>query len=389
MAGRLPWLSAELDRLQSAGLLRTRREVISLPEGWCRWKNRELRNMASNDYLNLAHDPRLKAAAQTAIAECGVGATASALVTGRTPYHEALENRLARFEGQESAVLFPSGYAANVGTLAALVNEEDVIFCDRLNHASLIDGCRLSGAKLRVYRHTDLEKLKNALGKATGSRRRWIVTDSVFSMDGDAAPLNDLANLAEQFDASLLIDEAHATGLFGEHGRGIAEWAGVEDRIAVRVGTLSKALGTLGGFVAGPTKLTDWLWNQARSQMFSTALPAAVCAAACAAVEIIEHEPHRRQHVLALAETLRHRLLELGLTIPDHGIGPIVPVIFRDVEQTLRIARELEEAGFLVAAIRPPTVPRETSRLRITLTAAHTEEDVESLTAALLNSIYK
>lgn len=383
MGQGLPWLSAELDRLQSDGLLRHRRRVVSLPEGWCALDNRRLRNMASNDYLNLAHDPRLKDAAQKAIAECGVGATASALVTGRSLYHEDLEQRLARFEGQESAVLFPSGYAANVGTITALAGEEDAIFCDRLNHASLIDGCRLSGAKLRVYRHTQLEKLKKALGKATEFRRRWIITDSLFSMDGDAAPLKELANLAEQFEAALLVDEAHATGTFGAQGRGIVELAGVEDRVAVRVGTLSKALGTLGGFVTGPTELTEWLWNGARSQMFSTALPPTICAAACAAVEIIEQEPERRRHVLALADSLRQQLLELGFTIPEGGIGPIVPVIFRDVERTLKVARELEEAGFLVAAIRPPTVPNDTSRIRITLTAAHTMNDVESLVAVL------
>ncbi|MCA9071305.1 MAG: 8-amino-7-oxononanoate synthase [Planctomycetaceae bacterium] len=382
----MPWLSAELDRLRSAGLLRTRRRVVSLPEGWCQLDDRRLRNMASNDYLNLAHDPRLKEAAQKALMECGVGSTASALVTGRSPYHEALEQRLARFEGQDSAVLFPSGYAANVGTITALIGNEDVIYCDRLNHASLIDGCRLSGAKLRVYRHTDLDKLKNALGKATGFRRRWIVTDSVFSMDGDAAPLKELADLAEQFEACLFVDEAHATGLFGTHGRGIAERDGAEDRVAVRVGTLSKALGTLGGFVAGPSELTDWLWNQARSQMFSTALPPAVCAAACAAVEIVEQEPERRRHVLALAETLRTQLLELGLSVPERVIGPIVPILFREVDQTLTVARQLEENGVLVAAIRPPTVPQGTSRIRITLTAAHNREDVSNIIKILASS---
>ena len=177
------------------------------------------------------------------------------LVSGRSPFHEALEHRLAEFERQESAVLFPTGYAANVGTIAALVDERDVIFCDRLNHASLIDGCRLSGAKLLVYRHDRLDKLKSALQRGKDYQRRWIVTDSLFSMDGDAAPLPELADLADEFDARLIVDEAHATGVFGEHGRGIAEWQGVEDRIAVRIGTLSKALGTLGGFVSGTQDL--------------------------------------------------------------------------------------------------------------------------------------
>jgi 8-amino-7-oxononanoate synthase len=359
--------------------------VVSLPDGWCQIDNRRLRNFASNDYLNLAHDPRLAEAVQSAILEAGIGATASPLVTGRSAFHEALEIRLARFEGQESAVLFPTGYAANVGTISSLVDERDVIFCDRLNHASLIDGSRLSGAKFLVYRHRQLDKLKASLHRATGYRRRWIITDSLFSMDGDPAPLKDLCDIAEKHDARLIVDEAHATGVFGEHGRGVAEWQGVENRIAVRVGTLSKALGTMGGFVAGSALLTDWLWNNARPNMFSTALPPAICAAACRAVELIESEPKRRRQVLALAWSLRDRLADLGLETPPGSVGPIVPVIFHDVHETLRVAHELEATGYLVAAIRPPTVPRGTSRIRITLTAAHSLTDLDGLVGVLAN----
>jgi 7-keto-8-aminopelargonate synthetase-like enzyme len=252
MAEAFGWLAEELDQLRSAGLYRQRRRVVSLADGWCQIDGRRLRNFASNDYLNLAYDPQLVEAANRAMTESGIGATASALVTGRSQYHEALEQRLAEFEGHESAVLFPTGYAANVGAISALADERDVIFCDRLNHASLIDGCRLSGARFLVYRHEQLEKLKAALNRETGFRNRWIVTDSLFSMDGDAAPLGELCDIAERFEARLIIDEAHATGVFGEQGRGVAEWQGVEQRIAVRVGTLSKALGTMGGFVAGP-----------------------------------------------------------------------------------------------------------------------------------------
>jgi 8-amino-7-oxononanoate synthase len=386
MAEGWRWLAEELEELQSAGLLRSRRRVVSLADGWCEIGTQRLRNFASNDYLNLAHDPRLVAAAQEALAKTGIGAAASALVTGRSAYHEMLEQKLAAFEGQESAVLFPTGYAANVGTISALVSQDDVIFCDRLNHASLIDGCRLSGAKLLVYRHQQLEKLSAALQRTTGYRKRWVITDSVFSMDGDAAPLTGLCDIAEKHDASLIVDEAHATGLFGEHGRGIAEAQGVEDRIAVRIGTLSKALGTLGGFALGPTVLTDWLWNNARTQMFSTALPPAVCAAARCALELIESEPWRRERVLALAQAFREELRQLGLQTPQGGIGPIVPVVLGDAQETLQVAKELEDAGFLVAAIRPPTVPRSTSRLRITITAAHTEEDLQALIAQLAKS---
>ncbi len=386
MAEDWPWLTEQLDRLRADGLLRKRRRVRTLPGGWCEIGDRRLRNFASNDYLNLAHDPRLAEAAQTAISEAGVGASASALVSGRSPFHEALEHRLAEFEGSEATVLFPTGYAANVGTITALVGERDVIFCDRLNHASLIDGCRLSGANLLVYRHDRLEKLKSALRRGKGYQRRWIITDSLFSMDGDPAPLAELVDLAEAFDARLIVDEAHATGVFGEHGRGIAEWQGVENRIAVRIGTLSKALGTLGGFVSGSEILCDWLWNKARSQMFSTALPPAICAAACRAVDLIEAEPWRREHLLELAKMFREQILDMGFKIPPGSVGPIVPVIFGEIEPTLIAAQDLEEAGFLVAAIRPPTVPRGTARIRITLTAGHTADDIESLVRCLAKS---
>jgi 7-keto-8-aminopelargonate synthetase-like enzyme len=231
-----------------------------------------------------------------------------------------------------------------------------------------------------------LDKLDAALKRTTGYQRGWIITDSLFSMDGNAAPLKELCEIAERNEAKLIVDEAHATGLFGEQGRGIAEWQGVEDRVAVRIGTLSKAIGTMGGFVAGPKVLTDWLWNHARTQMFSTALPPAVCAAASQAVELIESEPWRRQHVVALAQWLRDELAQLGLNTPPGGVGPIVPVILGDANETLRVAQELEAAGFLVAAIRPPTVPRGTSRLRITLTAAHAKEDLQSLIVSLAKS---
>lgn len=269
----LPWIAAELAALSDAGLQRRRRELRLLSDGWCEIDGRRVCNFAGNDYLGLAHDPRVISAAEAALQEYGVGTGASALVCGRTKWHAKLERTLAEFEGQPAAVLFPTGMAANIGTVAALVGDQDVVFCDRFNHASLVDGCRLSGAKLRVYRHDDLDGLSRHLAQAAGHRRRWIVTDSVFSMDGDLAPLPAVCDLAERFDAALIVDEAHATGVFGEQGRGVCEVMNVEHRVAVRVGTLSKALGTLGGFVAGSEALIAYLWNSARTQMFSTALP--------------------------------------------------------------------------------------------------------------------
>jgi 8-amino-7-oxononanoate synthase len=386
MTDALDWLPAQLAELHEQGLARRRRSVIRFPDGWCEIDGRRLRNFASNDYLNLAHDPRLIEAARAALSTTGVGSGASALVTGRTHWHARLEERLARFERQPAAILFPTGYAANAGTIAALAGESDAVFSDRLNHASLIDGCRLSGAKLRVYRHNELERLDRELQKACDARRRLIVTDAVFSMDGHAAPLPALCDLADRHQAMLLVDEAHATGVLGEHGRGAAELLGIEDRVTVRVGTLSKALGALGGFVAGPLELIDWLWNRARTQMFSTALPPAVCAAACAALEIVESEPDRRRNLLARCDRFRRQLADAGLQTPAGGIGPIVPVLLQDPRRTVAAAARLEEQGFLVAAIRPPTVPRGTSRLRITLTAAHSDDDLAALLQALVEA---
>lgn len=380
-------LAANLEGFSRDGLRRRRREFTPLLNGWCEVEGKRLLNFASNDYLNLAHHPKVVEAARQAASEAGAGAGASALVTGRTPWHVRLEKTLAEFEGQEAAILFPTGYAANVGTIAALCGEQDVIFCDRLNHASLIDGCRLSGAKFRVYRHDDLDGLRSALERGTGFRRRWIITDGVFSMDGDVAPLPALCNLAEHFDAQVLVDEAHGTGIFGVHGRGVAELQGVEDRVTVRVGTLSKAIGSLGGFVAGPQTLIDWLWNSARTQVFSTALPSSCCAAACAALEIICSEPERAARLHANATMLCTALSDAGLHMPSGVAGPIIPVILDDPDRAVRIAAQLEARGFLVAAIRPPTVPRGTSRLRITVSSEHQGADLERLAATVIEEV--
>lgn len=382
MSAPLDWLPDAIEPLKTGGLWRSRRCVTPLADGWCEYDGRRLKNFAGNDYLNLAHDPRVLAAMRQAVDIAGSGVTASALVSGRTPWHQRLEEELARFHGEESAVLFPTGYGANLGTIAALVGTEDVLFCDRMNHACLLDGCRLSGAKLRIYRHTELDRLATELQKATDFQRKWIVTDSVFSMEGDVAPLRELCDLAEAHGAAIILDEAHAFGLLGAQGRGAAELLGVESRIAVRIGTLSKALGSLGGFVVGSQELTDWLWNRARTQMFSTALPVPICAAALAALAIVASEPGRRERVIVLAEGLRNRLRDAGFDVPA-GLGPIVPVILGSPEWTLDAAAHLAAAGFLVAAIRPPTVPQGTSRLRITVNAACTESDLTELVTAL------
>lgn len=371
-----------LARLAAEGLLRTPRTVTPVAGGRCRVDGRELWNLTTNDYLDLAGDPRLVEAASRAMAECGVGARASALVSGRTEWHERLEDRIADFEGTEAALLFPTGFAANVGTLTAVLAEGGVVLCDRLNHASLVDGCRSGEAALRVYRHDDLERLERELERIAPGQPRTIVTDGVFSMDGDLAPLPTLCELADRFEATLVVDEAHGTGVFGGRGRGACEHLGVEERISIRIGTLSKALGGLGGFVAGSQSLVEWLRNTARTQIYSTALPPAICAAAITALDVVGGEPERRLRLLARATFLRDRLRETGVEVAD-GEGPIVPVVVGEPERTVAVGQQLERDGFLVGTIRPPTVPRGTSRLRISITVAHDEAVLADLAAAI------
>jgi len=382
------WLNSELAERAAQGLLRRRRTFRPLPDGWCEFDGRQVRNFASNDYLNLAHHSRVIAAAQQALAEAGVGATASALVCGRTVWHERLEQALAEFEGEPAAILFPTGMAANVGTVAALAKPDDVIFSDRLNHASLIQGCRLSGAKLRLYRHTELGELDDELRRSDGPQRRFIVTDAVFSMDGDLAPLPDLYDLAARHHAHLIVDEAHGTGVFGDRGRGVCEHFQMQGRVAVRIGTLSKALGALGGFIAGPQELIDFLWNNARTQIYSTALPPAVCAAATEAVTLLREDRNLLSELQSRVQFFRTTLQQRGIVPLAGSVGPIVPIILGDPDRTVRVAAKLEERGFLVGAIRPPTVPDGTSRLRITVTLAHSLATLRQLAEALVEELH-
>ena len=377
----LSWLGDESEALRTAGLWRTRRSY-SGAGAWLDFDGQRLANFGSNDYLDLACDERVRRAAARAI-EQRWGAAASPLLVGRSPAHADLEADLARFEGTEAALVFSSGYAANVGTITALAGPGDVIYCDRRNHASLIDGSRLSRARMRVYRHRDVDRLRKLLERDAGFRRRFVVTDAVFSMDGDLAPLDALADLAERYEATLIVDEAHGTGVFGSSGRGGAEHFGVEERVAVRIGTLSKALGSSGGFVAGSRTLVEWLANRARSYVFSTAPPPAVCAAASTALRIVQEEPWRRQRLLDHARRLRERLREGGLDVGKE-VGPILPIAVGDPERAMRCSSALEERGLLVPAIRAPSVPRGTERLRISLSAGHDTESVEKLASELL-----
>ena len=382
--GPLGWIDAELAALEHQGL-RRRLSTRSSPQSpQMVIDGRELVNFGSNDYLGLAADPRLAAAVAQALQHEGWGSGASPLITGHAALHARLEQRLAEMEGAEAALLFPSGFAANLGAVAALVGGGDVVFSDRNNHASLLDGCRLSRANVRVYPHGDWQALDGLLARAAG-RRRLIVTDSLFSMDGDLAPLVELTELAARRGAMLLMDEAHATGVFGRRGRGVAEHLGVDERVAasvaVRVGTLSKALGCAGGFVAGSRTLVEWLLNRSRSYIYSTAAPAATAAAALAALDIVAAEPQRGVELLARAASLRDELAAQGWDV-GRSQSQIIPLLVGTPARAVELSARLRERGLLVPAIRPPTVPEGQSRLRISLTAAHAPEMVELLLLA-------
>jgi 8-amino-7-oxononanoate synthase len=374
----LSWIDDELRALDRQHLRRQLRTRGTPQSARLIIDGRELVNFGSNDYLALAADPRLAAAVTEAVRREGWGSGASPLVTGHAALHRQLEERLAEFEGSEAALLFSSGFAANAGTIAALAGPGDVVYCDRKNHASLWDGCRLSRADVRTYPHNDCGQLAKLLGGAGKYRRRLIVTDGLFSMDGDLAPLGELAELAAQHEAMLMVDEAHATGVFGRHGRGVAEHLGVEDGVHVRIGTLSKALGGVGGFVAGGGALVEWLVNRARPYVFSTAPPAAIAAAALAALDIVRDEPDRRKTLLTRAESLRAELARQGWNA-GASASQIIPIIVGDAQRAVSLSQQLLARGLFVPAIRPPTVPDGEACLRISLTAGHTEEMISAL----------
>lgn len=376
------WIEASLADLDRQTRRRVLRRIDSARGPRVRIDGRELLLCASNDYLALTADPRLADAARAALGQWGMGAGASRLISGSMGPHHELESRIAEWKGTEAALLFNSGWHANVGTIAALCGPGDRVYSDALNHASLIDGCRLSRAEIRVWPHRDVEALAAMLeADARQPGRRLIVTDSVFSMDADEAPLAALCDLAERHGAWLMVDEAHATGLLGPRGQGLVADLGLGDRVAVQMGTLGKALGCFGAYVAGSRALIELLVNRARSFVFTTALPPAVAAAAQTAIDIAEHEPERRRRVQALAAELRKRLRAQGWTVLP-GRVPILPVLVGDDAETMALAARLYAAGVFGVGIRPPTVPEGTSRIRLTLTAAHDEHDLDAILAA-------
>jgi 8-amino-7-oxononanoate synthase len=371
----------ELATLKTRGLLRALEPLESGQGPVVSVGGRRLVSFSSNDYLSLAGHRDLAEAARSALSRYGVGAGASRLIVGHSLIHAQLEERMARFERTEAALVFNSGYCANVGVLGTLVGEGDVILSDALNHASIVDGCRLSRAKTLVYRHADLDDLRDRLDEARGARRRLIATDSVFSMEGDTAPLEGIADLARRYEAMLFVDEAHATGVFGERGAGLCEALGVASSVDLRMGTLGKALGSFGATVAGSRAVIAWLTNAARSLVFTTALPPAVCAAAIAAIDLVEREPERRVRLWQGVKRFAEGLSALGVSAQARS--PIFPVVLGEPQVAIEAARALGERGLLVKAIRPPTVPAGTSRLRFALCAGHTPDQIDAALSAL------
>jgi len=385
-------LNQRLAALRDQGLYRQLRRVDSAPGARLDIDGQSLLNFSSNDYLGLANHPALKSAAIRGLEKFGAGAGASRLICGSlTPFHE-LEEALAAFKKTESALTFSTGYATAIGAITALLDKEDIIILDKLVHASIVDAARLSGAKLRVFAHNDLNDLEDILKWAKGtlhpspfsrqpSRQVLVVTEGIFSMDGDAAPLREIVVLKEQYGAWLMVDEAHATGILGQNGRGLADELGVGSQIDIQMGTLGKALGTSGGFICGSRALVDFLVNRARSFIFSTAPVPAAAAAAGAAIELMQtHEGESRrkilwQHVEAVHTARRPQ--------PATRSGAILPVIIGGEAEAVAAAAQLRERGIFVPAIRYPTVARGQARLRVTLTAAHTKKDVEQLIAGL------
>ncbi|MFH1033858.1 MAG: 8-amino-7-oxononanoate synthase [Pseudomonadota bacterium] len=376
-------LSARLERRGEQGLARRLVSIGAATGPRVRVEGRDCLLMASNDYLGLAGHPRLVEAALEATLTCGTGSGASRLVSGTLEAHQELEAAIADFKGSQAALFFSTGYMANLGVIGALAGPGDLIVSDELNHASLIDACRLSRATVKVYPHRDVAAAARLLEEAPRSGLALLVTDGVFSMDGDLAPLPELLDLARAAGALLVIDDAHATGVWGARGRGTLEHFGLEFAPEVAmVGTFSKALGGLGGFVAGSRLIIDSLVNLARPFLYTTAPPPAQAAVALASLGLVDEEPWRRDKLRELCQHLRSRLAGLGLNLLSQE-GAIVPILVGSAEKSLAMGRALLDQGVLAPAIRPPTVPAGTSRIRLTVTAAHQMADMEQAARAI------
>lgn len=365
----------DLIQLKEAGLYRELKNILSPAGTRVIIDGKELLMLASNDYLGYCSHPAIKQAAQKALHTWGTGSGAARLISGNAAICRDLEKKIARLKGTEDALVFSTGYMANIGLLSAVAEKNDVIYSDALNHASIIDGCRLSRAQVEIFPHRDTDALEALLKNSRQFRRRFIVTDGVFSMDGDVAPLPRLAELARAYSAQLIVDDAHGTGVLGSRGGGIAEHFGLEGQVDIIMGTMGKALGCFGAFVAGSGELRDFLINRARTFIYTTALPPAVIAGAIEALELLEKEPQTRQALQDNAAFFRKGLQERGFNI-SASTTQIIPVLVGDAQTAMRLAAGLMEEGLFIQAIRPPTVPEGSARLRITLMATHAKNDL-------------
>ena len=370
------WLEAERTALAQAGLLRHLRTVMSAPTGTINLDGRNVVLLGSNNYLGLSTHPQVIAAAVEATRTYGTGASGSRLISGNSERYTTLEANLAKAKGTEAALVFSSGYTANTSVIPVLAGDGDLILSDTLNHASIIDGCRLSRATKKVYRHCDVEHLGALLSESTAFRRRLIVTDGVFSMDGDIAPLPDIYGIATQYDARVLVDDAHGFGVLGSDGRGTVAHFGLEGKGIIQMGTLSKAVGALGGYIAGSHALIELLINRARGFIFTTGLPPATLAAANAALEVMRASPELQQRLLSHACRIKTALVELGFNLLPSETQ-IIPLVLGSPARATSVAEALLAEGVFAPAIRPPAVPAGTSRLRITVMATHTEAEIQ------------
>jgi len=375
-------IEAQLSQAKRDGLYRQLTTVESAQDRHIQVGGRELVNFGSNNYLGLANRWELKIAVIEAIKKWGNSAGASRLVVGNMGIIEELEGALARLKATEAALVYPTGYAANMGVITALLGQGDMVCIDKLNHASIIDACRFSGAEMRVYPHLGLGKLEALLARAGRYARRFIITDTVFSMDGDLAPLPEIVALKQKYNATLIVDDAHGTGVFGPHGEGVAAHYGVEGKIDIVVGTLSKALGSIGGFVASSATVREFLINASRPFIYTTGIAPSACAAALAALRLLEAEPGLRERLRANVSWLRTKMHELGMECAS-GESPILPVPAGSNERALALAQTLLDHGVMAPAIRPPTVPSEKARVRISVMSTHTKEDLGTLVEAL------
>jgi glycine C-acetyltransferase len=375
--GALDYLRDELRQLDGQGLLLHPRTLEGPTGGRARFDGREVVNLASNNYLGLANHPRMNEAAARAARELGAGTGAVRTIAGSMTLHRELERRFAAFKHADDALMFQSGFTSNAGTVAAVLTKEDVIVSDELNHASIIDGARLSRAEIKVFPHKDASSADMLLAETKREgRRQLLITDGVFSMDGDIAPLPDLVEVAERHGAIMMVDDAHASGVLGAGGAGTVDHFGLHGRVDIQVGTLSKAIGVLGGFIAGPHHLIEWLQNRGRPYLFSTSAPPAVVAACIEALDIIRDEPDRLERLWSNTRFFKAGLHDLGFDTGDSET-PITPVITGDEEKTQAFARRLFEEGVFTPAIVFPTVAKGRARVRTIVTAEHGEEDLK------------